>query len=86
MIIVGFGADVRSQCSLPKVEWAANVFGFSVYGSSGHAVEINSPHFCLAQANIVLSGSITYAGLPSDRVPGNNYAGEEEECDDHDRG
>ena len=74
MVIEGFGQDVRSQCALPKnAEWSPDVFGFSVYGSNENAIEVNWPHFCLAQTNIVLSGNVTYAGLPSDRVPGQNY-------------
>ena len=53
LVILAFGADVRSQCSLPKAEWAADVFNFSVYGSSHNAFEVNWPHFCLAQVNNV---------------------------------
>ena len=74
LVIEGFGADVRSQCALPKnAEWAPDVFGFSVYASGENAFEVNWPHFCLAQTHIVLSGNVTYAGLPSDRIPGHNY-------------
>ena len=74
LVVVAFGSDLRSQRPLPNANWAQKVFSFSIYGSNPGTAEANWPSFGLMQVNIVLSGDITFACIPTDRVPGSTYA------------
>ena len=72
--MVACGNDLRSQRSLPKAEWAANICAFDLYGSNPHTVEVNWPSYGMMQTVVVLSGCAVFAGIPSMRVPGATYA------------
>ena len=73
LVVVAFGADLRSQRSLPKAGWAGRIFAFSLYGSNAYTVEVNWPDFGMMQTHIVLSGDVAFLGLPSEQVPGGTF-------------
>ena len=73
LVQASLGTEIRTKASLPKSDWARQIFQFEVFGCDECDANVGWPSFGLMQCNLVLSGTVSYIGLRSERVPGATY-------------
>ena len=68
-----FTNELRTRMPLPKVWWANQIWEYQILMTGPTYVNATWPDFGLMSACVVLAGNCVFAGLKTDRVPGDKY-------------
>lgn len=73
LMTVSCNSELFSRQSLPRAAWAPNVFKFDLQSCDDAYVYFGWTHMGLMESWLVLSGDVTFVGIPHDSVAGSTF-------------